>query len=253
MSAVSCQGLGVSANGQALLRDVSLAFTPGALTGLIGPNGAGKSTLLRALAGYRRPDHGLVTWNGRDLALWSAAERGAASGYLPQHLELAWNYSVQEIVALGAARAPARAGPPPELMAEHGLEALAQRRWTQLSGGERARTMLAAIVATKPSIILADEPGASLDIRHRLALIKRLRALARDAIVIVVMHDLDLAARFCDRIVLLGEGRVVADGAAPEIIRGPAFEQAFGVRFQRETLKRDHDWLLGLHGPGDGS
>lgn len=246
MSGVECRELTVLAGDKALLDNISLTFRPGELVGLIGPNGAGKSTLLRALAGYRRPNRGSVAWAGRDLAQWSATERGANSGYLPQQLEPAWSYSVREIVSLGVGRAPSRAEPLEHILAQNDLLALAERRWPQLSGGERSRTMLAAIMATRPSIILADEPGASLDIRHRLDLVKRLKQLAQRAVVVVVMHDLDLAARFCDRIVLLDVGRVVADGAAQEITERPEFERVFAVRFQREMLAPDRDWLLSV-------
>jgi iron complex transport system ATP-binding protein len=109
------------------------------------------------------------------------------------------------------------------------------------------RTMLAAIMATRPSIILADEPGASLDIRHRLDLIARLKELAQDAVVVVVTHDLDLAARFCDRIVLLDEGQVVADGPATAVITLADFELVFAVRFQCERLTYGRDWLIGTN------
>lgn len=245
MSGVECRSIRVEADGKRLLDDVSLAFASGELTGLAGPNGAGKSTLLRVLAGYRRPDAGQVLWQGRDLAEWSAGERGAAGGYLPQQLEPAWNYSVEDIVALGASRLAAPR-PVAELIAEHGLSEIAPRRWNALSGGERARTMLAATVAPRPGIILADEPGASLDIRHRLDLAHRLRSLARTAVVVVIMHDLDLAARFCDRIVLLDGGRVVADAAAQAVVSGPELERVFGIRLQRQVLDSDRDWLIGL-------
>lgn len=243
MTGIVCRSIRVEAGGKRLLDDISLAFTSGTLTGLVGPNGAGKSTLLRVLAGYRRPNAGQVLWEGRDLAGWSAADRGAVGGYLPQQLEPAWNYSVEEIVALGASRSPAPR-PVADLLAEHGLVDLAGRRWNVLSGGERARTMLAATVAPIPSIILADEPGASLDIRHRLDLVHRLRSLSREAVVVVIMHDLDLAARFCDRIVVMSGGTVVADDEAAAIIAGDALGGAFRVRFQRIALASDADWLI---------
>jgi ABC-type cobalamin/Fe3+-siderophores transport system ATPase subunit len=245
MTGIECRSIRVEAGGKRLLDEVSLSFTSGTLTGLVGPNGAGKSTLLRVLAGYRRPDAGEVLWQGRDLASWSAAERGATGGYLPQQLEPAWNYSVEEIVALGAGRSSSPR-PLADLLAEHGLTELAGRRWSALSGGERARTMLAATVAPRPRIILADEPGASLDIRHRLDLAHRLRALAETAIVVVIMHDLDLAARFCDRIVLLDAGEVVADAEAEAVVRDPELERVFNIRLQRQTLDRNSDWLIGL-------
>ncbi|MGX1790100.1 ABC transporter ATP-binding protein [Bosea sp. NPDC055332] len=244
MSGIECRSIRAEAAGKRLLDDISLSFACGTLTGLVGPNGAGKSTLLRILAGYRHPGAGQVLWHGRDLAGWSAAERGAAGGYLPQQLEPAWNYSVAEIVALGAGRSPVPRSVA-DLLAEHGLTELAGRRWSALSGGERARTMLAATIASRPTIVLADEPGASLDIRHRLDLVRRLQALAQHAVVVVIMHDLDLAARFCDRIVVMDAGRVVADGTASAIAAGRAFEEAFAVRFQRTAIACDADWLIG--------
>jgi ABC-type cobalamin/Fe3+-siderophores transport system ATPase subunit len=248
MTGIECRSISAEAGGRRLLDDVSLTFAHGTLTGLVGPNGAGKSTLLRMLAGYRRPDAGQVLWQGRDLSSWSAAQRGAAGGYLPQQLEPAWNYSVAEIVALGASRAPASL-PVAGLLAEHGLAELADRRWGALSGGERARAMLAATVASRPGIILADEPGASLDIRHRLDLARRLRLLAQNAVVVVIMHDLDLAARFCDRIIVLSDGTVAAEGPASAIAAGPVFEQVFSVRFQRMPVAPGSDWLIGMeHG-----
>jgi iron complex transport system ATP-binding protein len=247
MTEVTCCKIHVQANGSTLLRDISLNFASGKLTGLVGPNGAGKSTLLRVLAGYRLPDCGSITWNGRALQSWTAAERGSVSGYLAQQIDPAWNYSVREIVALGAGRAPGRATPLDQILVDNELQKLADRRWDQLSGGERSRAMLAAIMATCPSIILADEPGASLDIRHRLDLVERLKTLARNAVVVVVMHDLDLAARFCDRIILLDKGQVVADDSASEVIVRSEFERVFAVRFQREPLAPDRDWLIGTN------
>ena len=246
MMRVACQGLGVSAGDTVLLDDVSLSFTAPALVGILGPNGAGKSTLLRLLAGYRQPDRGVVSWDGRPHSNWTAAERGAACGYCPQQFEPAWNYSVAEIVGLGRDRNPGKAAPVGAILQENGLAALAARRWSQLSGGERARTMLAATLATKPSLVLADEPGASLDMRHRLALLERLRAYAGRALVIVVMHDLDLALRFCDRLVLLDHGRVAADRAADAMLDDPAFAAAFGLRLQAEPRQADRDWVIGL-------
>jgi ABC-type cobalamin/Fe3+-siderophores transport system ATPase subunit len=243
---IDCRDLGASAGGTVLLDAVSLSFAAPSLVGILGPNGAGKSTLLRLLAGYRTPERGMVAWNGRSLAGWSAAERGAACGYCPQQFEPAWNYSVAEIVELGRERRPAGALPREAVLRESGLAALAQRRWSALSGGERARTMLAATLATRPGLVLADEPGASLDMRHRLALLTRLADYARSALVIVVMHDLDLALRFCDRIVLLDGGRVAADGTPDVILGAGVLERSFGLSLQPETRRAGHDWVVGI-------
>lgn len=243
---VICRALGARAGATALLDGVDLSFEAPALIGILGPNGAGKSTLLRLLAGYRRPDRGEVLWNDRRLATWSAPERGAVCGYLPQQFEPAWNYTVEEVVALGRGRRPGFAAPVATILRDNELEPLATRRWSQLSGGERARTMLAATLATAPPLVLADEPGASLDMRHRLALLERLRAYSRSALAIVVMHDLDLALRFCDRLVLLDQGRVTADGPAISLLGTAAFEAAFKLRLQPERRRADRDWVIGI-------
>lgn len=245
MMRVACQGLGVSAGDTVLLDDVSLSFTAPSLVGILGPNGAGKSTLLRLLAGYRQPDCGAVSWNGRPVSAWTASERSAACGYCPQQFEPAWNYSVAEIVRLGRDRSPDMAEPVDAILASNGLADLAARRWSQLSGGERARTMLAATLATKPPLVLADEPGASLDMRHRMALLEWLKVYAKSALVIVVMHDLDLALRFCDRLVLLDHGRVAADRAADAMLDDPVLMVTFGLRLQPEQRRADRDWVIG--------
>lgn len=246
MMHVTCRDLRVQAGNTALLDGVSVAFEAPALVGILGPNGAGKSTLLRCLAGYRRPDRGEVSWSGRPLTAWTATERGSACGYCPQQFEPAWDYSVTEIVGLGRDRNPVGAPAVDETLWAHGVEALSHRRWSQLSGGERARAMLAATLATRPPLVLADEPGASLDMRHRLALLERLKGYAGSALVIVVMHDIDLALRFCDRLILLDEGRVVADEPPSRLLEAPAFEAAFGLRLQAETRRADRDWVIGL-------
>ncbi len=246
MTRVECRDLIARAGETALLDGISLTFEAPALVGILGPNGAGKSTLLRLLAGYQRPDRGEVSWNGKALASWTAAERGAACGYCPQQFEPAWNYSVAEIVALGRDRKPGQAPPLDGILRENGIEPLSGRRWSQLSGGERARTMLAATLATAPPLVLADEPGASLDIRHRLALLERLKGYAGTALVIVVMHDLDLALRFCDRLILLDRGRLAADRPAAAMLGDPAFEAAFQLRLQAEPRHADRDWVIGL-------
>lgn len=246
MMRVECHNLHARAGETTLLDGVNLSFESPALIGILGPNGAGKSTLLRSLAGYRRPDDGEVLWNGRPLDAWQAGDRGAICGYCPQQFNPAWDYSVTEILALGRDRNPSAAPAIDEILRTNGVEPLSARRWSQLSGGERARTMLAATLSTLPPLVLADEPGASLDMRHRLGLLERLKAYAGTALVIVVMHDLDLALRFCDRLVLLDGGRVTADRPAQQMVAEPAFEAAFRLRLQTHLRRADRDWVLGL-------
>ncbi|GGC74649.1 ABC transporter ATP-binding protein [Chelatococcus reniformis] len=235
MSALRAEAVEVRRGGRAIVARAALTLEPGALVGLIGPNGAGKSTLLRVLAGLVAPTSGRVALAGLDVGKMAAGERSRLVAYVPQHFTPAWDYSVRDLLDLGSRRAerpPALAG----LLRDHGLETLAARRWSQLSGGERARTLLASVLAAPCPVLLADEPGASLDMGHRLALLRRLKAEARHRTVVVVLHDLDLAARFCDRLVLMAAGEIVLDGAADAVIRDDALDRSFGLRFRRVAV-----------------
>ncbi|KMO17367.1 ABC transporter ATP-binding protein [Methylobacterium indicum] len=236
MTRLSAEGLVATAGPRRLLDGVSVDLVPGALVGLIGPNGAGKSTLLRTLAGLLRPAAGRVTLDGVPLADLPSSERGRRIGYLPQSFQPAWDYTVREVIELGASRRPGAALAIPDLLRDHALADLAERRWSQVSGGERARALLATTLVAEPDVVLADEPGASLDIGHRLDLMRRLRAWARHGIVVVVLHDLDRAVVDCDRLVLLERGRIVRDAAAAAVAASQDLDRVFGVRFERTTL-----------------
>ena len=236
--------LRVDHDGRALLDNVSIAFQPGALVGLVGPNGAGKTTLLRHLAGLRTPQSGRVMLGGRNVLSMAPAERGRIVGYMPQHFEPAWDFTVREIVELGASRASDTLVRFDRVIDEHELRPLLQRRWSRLSGGERARTLLAAVLIAEPAVLLADEPGAGLDIRHRLELLNRLRASAPDRVLVVVMHALEAAVRHCDRLVVFAAGRVAIDGTPEEVVGHPDLDAVFGVTFQRVTIDRAKGPLL---------
>lgn len=216
-----------------ILDDVSFRAEPGQLIGLIGPNGAGKSTLLRCLAGLAAPTSGTVTLDGRPLASLPAAERGRRIGYMPQSFEPAWDYTVRAVLELGASRKPGAALGIPAALAAHGLVDLAERPWSRLSGGERARALLAAVLVAEPPVLLADEPGASLDIGHRVDLLRRLADYAQTRTVIVVLHDLERAVRDCDRLVLMDRGRIILDGTANDVATSPILDATFGILFTR--------------------
>ena len=245
MTAIEARAVSVSLGGRAVLRSVDLAASGGALVGLIGPNAAGKTTLIRALAGLVAPASGNVLLDGRPLADWPRAERARAVAYLEQGAVCHWPLSVRRLVALG--RLP-HLGPferPGEAdrraieaaMAEADVVALADRPATELSGGERARAFLARALATAPRIVLADEPVASLDPYHQLRVMELLRAhAARGGAVVCVLHDLTIAARHCDRLVLLEAGRVAAVGAPAEVLTAPTLARVYGVA---ATLGRD--------------
>ncbi len=234
MTEISANKLVVRRGAATLLSELSLSSQATGSIAMIGPNGAGKSTLLKVLAGIERPSSGQVRIGDRDLAALSGGERARTIGFLPQYFEPHWDLSVAELVRLGAERggqtteeAVQRVGGTFEL---GGLE---RRRWSTLSGGERARVLLATVLVVDPPILLADEPAAALDIRHRLDVVAALAHRGRERLSIVVVHDLDLAFRFFERIVVLDRGRIVADGPAARLIDDPLIDTTFGVRFER--------------------
>jgi len=243
MTALVADKLTVKRGNATLLDGLSLSLGPTGSVAVIGPNGAGKSTLLKVLAGIEAPTSGRILLGDRDLASLSHAARAHALGFVPQHFDPHWDLSVGELVRLGAERGERV---PQEsvnrIVAAFELSGLDRRRWSTLSGGERARVLLATVLVVDPPVLLADEPAASLDIRHRLDVIQALAARGRDRLSIVVVHDLDLAFSFFDRIVLVDHGRVVADAPARALLDDPRLDTVFGVRFER--LRTDDGWLL---------
>jgi iron complex transport system ATP-binding protein len=221
-----------------VLHDVSASVATGEVVGLIGPNGAGKTSLLRLMASLLTPASGEVRWGGRLLASIPALERARLLAYLAQGSPAHWPLAVERVVELG--RIPHRAwwqglsiddrAAIDQAISRADIQHLKGRLVTTLSGGERARVMLARVFATQPSVILADEPVASLDPFHQLQVMGALREHAMGGgAVVVVLHDLNLAARFCDRLVLLDSGRIAAQGPVWEVLRDPVLAAAFSV------------------------
>ncbi len=243
MTALIADKLTVKRGNATLLDGLSLSLGPTGSVAVIGPNGAGKSTLLKVLAGIEAPTSGRILLGDRDLASLSHAARAHALGFVPQHFDPHWDLSVGELVQLGAERGERVAQEAVDkIIAAFELAELGHRRWSTLSGGERARVLLATVLVVDPPVLLADEPAASLDIRHRLDVIRALAARGRDRLSIVVVHDLDLAFSFFDRIVLVDRGTVVADAPAPALLDDPRLDAVFGVRFER--LQTNDGWLL---------
>ncbi|MCG5445806.1 ABC transporter ATP-binding protein [Micromonospora sp. NIE79] len=229
-------GIGWGVAGVRILVGVALTAEPGATVGLLGPNGSGKSSLLRLLAGLARPESGRVLLD--DVAVGAIPRRALAQriAVVTQQVATDVEMSALEVVLLG--RTPYR----PRLagvgaadldlarraLAEAGLAGFEQRRWSSLSGGERQRVDLARALVQEPDLLLLDEPTNHLDIRHQLEL---LRSLAESAsTVVVTLHDLNLAAQYCDRLVLLHCGRVVAAGTPAEVLTTSRIEQVYQVR-----------------------
>jgi iron complex transport system ATP-binding protein len=247
---LTAQGLNVTLAGRIVLRDVSLALSSGHLVALVGPNGAGKTTLLRALAGLVASD-GAIHVGGEALSSLSLRERARRFAYLPQGHVVHWPLPARDIVALGryphGATNPARLIPGDADAVQRAMQAtdvmeFAERRVTELSGGERSRVALARVLAVEAPVILADEPTSSLDPRLQLDVMKTLRTAAENrALVIVVTHDLGLAARFADTVLVLSDGRLVSQGAPAEAlserVMGEVFRiSAYRAEFQREAV-----------------
>ena len=249
VSILACENLGIHVGGRALLQDMNLAVRPGELLGIVGTNGAGKTSLLRALVGLTRPTSGGVLLDGRALGSWPADARARRLAYLPQGHAVHWPLPGRELVALGrlphgdAQRASGRRAIDQAMAATDTL-AFGAAIVQTLSGGERARVLLARVLAGEPAVLLADEPLAALDPAHQLRMMALLQQQAgAGCAVAVVLHDLALAARFCTRLIVLHQGRLLADGAPAEVLDEPTLTRAFGI----EALRLHHGgeaWLV---------
>ena len=230
--------LGVTIGGRRVLDDVSVMLKPGRVTAILGPNGAGKSTLVKTAAALIAADAGSVRLGERDVAKTPPRDRACAIGYLPQDAATHWNVTALEIVALG--RLPHRppfAGQSSDdgaaieaAIAATGIDTLLDRPIGDLSGGERARVLLARVLAGTPQWLLADEPLASLDSAHQIDILDRLRARADGGMgVVIVLHDLVQAARAADDVLLLDHGRLAGFGPAAEMLTPDRLGALFDV------------------------
>lgn len=221
------------------LAAASVAITPGSLTGLLGPNGCGKTTLLKLLSGVLRPNSGRVLLGADVLTQLARRELARRVAVVPQETHPAFEYSVIEMVLMG--RHPHLSvfqleGPEDFEIARQALEAtgtahLADRNYMTLSGGEKQRVVIASALAQATEILLLDEPTASLDLGYQLEIADLLSRLNRDRHVTMVLatHDLNLAASLCDRLVVMRDGRVLAQGATRDVLTGDTVQQLYGV------------------------
>ncbi|MBW8814726.1 MAG: ABC transporter ATP-binding protein [Caulobacterales bacterium] len=232
MSALALVGATVRRGARAVLTRVSLAVEPGQVVGVVGPNGAGKTTLLRAALGLAHLSEGRAELAGREVSGLSDPERARLAAYLPQERHLGWNMTAWRIASLGAFDKPPALARERALaaLARVGLADLADRGVLEMSGGERARVLLARLLVAEAPLLVADEPAAGLDPDAQLLALDLLREeAARGAAVVLTLHDLALAARTCDRVVVLAHGSVAADGPPVEALSSAILAQAFDL------------------------
>jgi len=222
----------------AAVRNLSFAVRRGELVGVIGPNGSGKSTLIRLMSGVLHPWQGAIEILGKPLARYRSRELGQRVAVVPQETTITFPFSVTEVVLFGRTPhlgsfgfererdlAAAR-----QAMERTDVAPLANRLITELSGGERQRVILARALAQEPEILLLDEPSAFLDIRHQVEIYDLLRDLKNDGITVVtVLHDLNLAALYCERVILLDRGEVARDGSPTEVMTYTMLTRVYGT------------------------
>lgn len=228
-------GIDVELGSRKILDDVSVSVQAGEVLVLVGPNGAGKSTLLAALSGDRAVDAGRVELNDRPLSGWSHLEMAQRRSVLPQQHTVGFSFTARQVVTMGRspwARTDRADDDSPVIeraMRTCDVERFADRPFTALSGGERARVALARVLAQQTETILLDEPTAALDLAHQETVMTVAReSAAHGKAVVVVLHDLALAAAYADRIVVLEKGHIVADGPPDEVLSETLLTAVYG-------------------------
>jgi iron complex transport system ATP-binding protein len=240
-------GVTVRIGGKVLLQDASLTVAPGEVVAIVGPNGAGKSTLMRVLAGDVRPNAGTVLLSERSLAAWSLVDLARQRAVMGSDTPVAFPFTVAEVVALGCGpiigdrMSPQVRNLVGRLLDDVDCATLAERTYSTLSSGERQRVRLARALAQITSdepadrrdhrYLLLDEPTSSLDLAHQHAAMRlvRRKVIDEDVAVVAVLHDLNLAASYADRVTLLNEGRVVAQGAPDSVLRADILTTVFRI------------------------
>jgi len=239
---IEVRGVSFSYEAVDVLREVSVSVGEGELLGLIGPNGSGKTTLIRCMAGALRPKLGVVLLEGRAVAEMGPREVARRLAVVPQDHGSPFDFTVVDVVSMGRyphlgrlGRASRRDLEAVERAMElAGVKQLAHRRLCELSGGERQRVFIARALAQEPEVLLLDEPTAHLDLGHQLELMELVRRLCREEglTTVVAIHDLNLAARYCDRLVLLSGGRIRAMGPVEEVLREDLIGEVYGVEVE---------------------
>ena len=239
-TAIDLAGVGFAYRKAPILRDVNLRMRTGEAAAIIGPNGAGKTTLLACVNGILTPTQGSLRLFGRGLAGMRRREIASVVAAVPQEFQVPFSYRVREIVALGRSPHLGFLGSLQELdhetidysLARTETLALQDRPFNELSGGERQRVVIAMALAQEPRVLLLDEPTAHLDIAHQIELLSLVRTISRNSSVAVLacLHDIDLAAAFFPRMLVLHEGRITADGTPSEVVTTDMLAEVFKVK-----------------------
>ena len=258
--AISTQDLSYEIEGNLLLDGVTMHADRGQLVGLIGPNGAGKSTLLRTISGILKNRDGSVQLDGTDIRDLSTREVATTLALVPQIAPYTYGFTSIELVLMGRYPHLGRfqiEGREDDRIAREAMrlteiEEFADRTLDTLSGGERQRVFVARALAQQPSILLMDEPTANLDVLHQLKVLDLVRQLVDDGLTAVAaIHDLNMVARYCDRLVLLSGGRVIAEGPPDEVLTPKTIETAFGVKSSVYQDPATGSLAVSLIGPAD--
>ena len=258
--AIGAQGVFFQIEAKTLLDRVDLKAAHGQMVGLIGPNGAGKSTFLRAISGVLRVQSGNIHLDGADLRSLTSKEVAAGLAIVPQIVPYTHGFTAMELVLMGRYPHLGRfqiEGQGDERIARDAMrltetEQFADRTLDTLSGGERQRVIVSRALAQQPRILLLDEPTANLDVLHQLKVLGLVRQLVDDGLTAVAaIHDLNMASRFCDRLVLLQEGRVLAEGTPEEVLTPKLIAQAFGVNAAVYQDPHTTSLAISLIGPAD--
>lgn len=260
--AVAAEGLSYRVEAHTLLDGVHLHAKQGQFVGIIGPNGAGKSTLLRALSGVLRQQHGAVLLEGTDLRTMSSRDVAASVALVTQIAPYTHGFTSFELVLMGRyphlGRFQIEGGKDNRIahnaMRQTDTEQFAERTLDTLSGGERQRVFVSRALAQQPRILLLDEPTSNLDVFHQLKVLDLVRDVVDAGLTaIAAIHDLQMAARYCDRLVLLSEGRVLAEGTPEEVLTPEAIAAAFGVRCAVYREPITDSLAISLIGPASAS
>ncbi len=237
---ISLENIGFSFNGKPVVKDANFSVAYGEFVGIIGPNGAGKTTLLKLMAGLLAPDEGRIELSGKNISEFSRKKIAGILGYVPQAVDLAFSFSVREVVMMG--RFPHQHGllhidtdagdKINSAMSWMNLQMLADRPFTNLSGGEKQRAIIASVLAQEAELLLLDEPTSALDLKHQQGIYRILKRLGEEdhKAIVLVTHDINLAAQFCDRLILMHNGCILKDGKPEDVLKFPIIQDVYGVK-----------------------